>query len=683
MGEPLGGRDRDRRLPLGDRQQLFANSGGKCQKCGKSLGPDWHAAHLNAWANGGATAPSNMAAWCKACNLAVGAVDYGVLKAVPRDWQAMAVPQAVERIYETGVATVSAAPGAGKTLFAGFVFFDLLKRGLVDRMVVVVPRANLVTQWKRSLGDRLGLHLDDHPRDGVLEYQNTRGLIVTYQSLNLRSSAAHRARIEQDRTLVVLDEVHHLGEDRSWGGHMRTMVGDIESHSLVAGARVLNLTGTLFRSQKNSRISTVRYREVETNQIEAQADFTVTADELIRQGQLRKPVLYRVKATAELVELSTGDVTRGEIAELNQKERRAAKRQSVADEQYQRTLIRESLESLARAQQALGGKSAEALKMIYVASDQKAARKAADVINEITGEDYARLVVSDEPKAQQTLQQAMGENRPLAIVSCQMVTEGFDHPPVAVIAYASHFLADLYVAQMMARAMRVTASERQQLKMLPAQILIPDDPDLVAAFENAMIAQMHVLEVNDKQIVDRTPVAVGDGERAVVRSYELLDLSSIEVIGSNVLGEEDNYVTHDEEVEMGDLLTGLGVPPVYASQTVVASRKLKARTRTYSRPEPEPVTTEKANPRTYNEALRRNLDEAEKWWYPHVKKHPDRFGSIADVKTAVNKAAGISFGERDNASPAQLKLAIDFMHREIRSHCNKHDEPLPEFLEAM
>jgi len=49
------------------------------------------------------------------------------------------------------VATVAAAPGAGKTVFASLVFEDLRNSGRVDRMVVLAPRRTLVMQWHDSL----------------------------------------------------------------------------------------------------------------------------------------------------------------------------------------------------------------------------------------------------------------------------------------------------------------------------------------------------------------------------------------------------------------------------------------------------------------------------------------------------------------------------------------------------
>jgi len=244
MHDRIGGYDRRRRSTRSDRQAQYATVGGLCQNCGRELGVDWHMAHMNAWANGGSTTTSNMRVWCRDCNLKAGAIDIGVEQVTPRGWQAQALPIIVDRLFETGVATVQAAPGAGKTIFAGLVFLELARAGLVDRMVVVVPRANLVTQWRRSLGEALRLHLDDEPRDNVLEHPLTKGAIVSYQSLP-GAAVAHRAELDHRSTLIVLDEVHHLGREATWGKAVGRMVGDINADDGIAAAGVLNLTGIL------------------------------------------------------------------------------------------------------------------------------------------------------------------------------------------------------------------------------------------------------------------------------------------------------------------------------------------------------------------------------------------------------------------------------------------------------
>ena len=62
-------------------------------------------------------------------------------------------------------------------------------------------------------------------------------MVITYQQVALNPAAVRQlAR----GAFVVLDEVHHGGEDRGWGAALE--------NALVVAARRLSLSGTPFRS---------------------------------------------------------------------------------------------------------------------------------------------------------------------------------------------------------------------------------------------------------------------------------------------------------------------------------------------------------------------------------------------------------------------------------------------------
>jgi hypothetical protein len=165
------GRDRRRGLTQDEMVTLFTRADGKCQRCECELDSTWHQAHLTPWSGGGATSLANMEAWCAQCNLQIGVEDVGDRSTVQlREWQSEALPVVLDRIYQRGVATLNAAPGAGKTIFAGTVFQRLAEAGLVERLIVVVPNVALVEQWVRTMG-ALGIHLDSEPRNGFVELQ--------------------------------------------------------------------------------------------------------------------------------------------------------------------------------------------------------------------------------------------------------------------------------------------------------------------------------------------------------------------------------------------------------------------------------------------------------------------------------------------------------------------------------
>src|SRR5262245_3218913 len=136
-----------RRLSRADREALFLRSNGRCQResCSTAITLEtFHVAHLRAHAHGGPTVLENLGAWCAPCNWVQGARDVRDTRVAPRAWQLEALPAIVERIARSGAATVAAAPGAGKTVFAGLVFEQLYAAGLVDRLVVFVPNLTLV-----------------------------------------------------------------------------------------------------------------------------------------------------------------------------------------------------------------------------------------------------------------------------------------------------------------------------------------------------------------------------------------------------------------------------------------------------------------------------------------------------------------------------------------------------------
>lgn len=617
------GRDRRRRLTLEERQKLFAQAGGRCQKCGNELAVDWHGAHLTAWSRSGSTSLDNMEAWCPDCNLGFGTNDAGATESPPlREWQGVALDVVLRQLYQTGAATVHAAPGAGKTYFAGVIFRRLAEAGYVKRLVVAVPSVALVTQWKESLG-RQQIQVDDAPRDGYLEYPQTVGAVVTYQSLP-KSAAAQRTRLDQIPTLVVLDEVHHVGEQAAWGKAVRQMVGDAASNE-VHPVAVLNMTGTLFRSSNRRRISTVRYQQTGTNDdgaavLEAVADFSVKTVDLIGTA-LRPPDLYVYGARAELVDLRSEQLISGDIADLDREQRSAVIRSSFQSRDWTAGFAREAVRLLLNQQEAIGRD--EPLKLLYVASNQTAARRAADALNTVTGDDFARLVVSDEPGALRTLRRAARDKKSCAIVAVRMVTEGFDCPAVSTIAYASNIIAELFVAQMMARAMRITDAERRQKMILPAQILIPDHGELRKAFASALVNRMHILEERE----DNEDVREGrsGGEQRLPR-FHLQDLSAPDFHNATVLGEEDGDVPKAEYDEWQQQLEGLNVPITYTPRIAVASRRVQRFPRIYEQSEPTPVEVA-SDPRAVNVAHRNRLTRLAGWIQHHLD-HDSAFPNI-------------------------------------------------------
>lgn len=657
-----------------EREHAFAAANGRCRQCNRPLGDSWPMAHLAAvsFAESGTTEPEP---WCFHCAGAVGATTALAATGFKlREWQAQALEVALERIWQRGSATIHAAPGAGKTRFTGAVFLRMKAAGWAQRLVVVVPNSALRAQWRESLSE-MNIYLDDEPRDSWQEHRDTDGAVVTYHSLP-NSAGAHRQELKRRSTLVVLDEVHHAGDKETWGRAVARMVGDVDG--MVVASGVLNLTGTLFRSTGSKRISTVRYRPVEDDltKIEAIEDYSVKTADLVPQ-YLRPPNVYTYGTEVRLLDTSTAEIVEGEIADLDAQQKSAVLRESWSSRTWVDGFAAEALRLLQLQQEVVG--RAEPLKLLYVAANQRAAKRAADTLNRLTRSNFARLVISDEPSADRLLRQAAKERTSLAIVSVRMVTEGFDCPAVSTIAYASNVVADLTIAQTMARAMRITNTERNLAKVLPAQVLIPDHPKLKASFVQALVGRMHLIEAagatTDPTTADRGLVATV----ANMPRYQLVDLTGPVLHGATVLGAPDGEVLADELEDWNVQLAAVGVPLTYTPNIVVASRQVPQFPRIYSEPEGGPRSRSAADPRTLNKLRRQRMTTLAGWMARHLD-HDSRWAAPAWFQNEANDAAGIPRGGRDRATETELAAAEAWMTEKIFQHCEAHGCTPPVLL---
>ena len=110
-----------------------------------------------------------------------------------------------------------ATPGAGKTTFA----LVAARMALAERpapVIVITPTAHLKTQWAQA-AVCLGLHIDPawSAADGIVP-ADMHGVVTTYQQVALNPAAVRRLAVG---AFVILDEVHHGGEDRAWGAALR------------------------------------------------------------------------------------------------------------------------------------------------------------------------------------------------------------------------------------------------------------------------------------------------------------------------------------------------------------------------------------------------------------------------------------------------------------------------------
>ena len=366
-----------------------------------------------------------------------------------RPWQHAALARFLvsERPDFLAVAT----PGAGKTTFA-LTALRLILAQSPRRIVVVTPTAHLKTQWARAAAE-MQLHLDPawSPTDGALA-PDMHGIVTTYQQVAM--SAPTLRRLARD-ALVILDEVHHGGEERAWGDALR--------EAFDGAARRLCLSGTPFRSDTRA-IPFVRYEADE-----AVPDFEYGYGDALREGRVVRPIYF--PAVGGNMEWSAPDGIVYEAsfedplisALANQRLRTALSLQS----DWLPTVLHDAVERLAsvrRTHPSAGG--------LVIATDQDHARGIADLLM-WRFRVNATLVTSDDPGASERIA-AFASNTSEWLVAVRMVSEGVDIPRLRVGVYATATTTDLFFRQAVGRLVRWVPGVPDQR----AWLFIPDDQRL-------------------------------------------------------------------------------------------------------------------------------------------------------------------------------------------------------------
>jgi superfamily II DNA or RNA helicase len=485
-------RDPRRLFSVHQRSEIVSRQHHVCVECSEDLPELFHVHHVIPWSEGGRTDIDNGVAVCVECHLGAEVRQLPIFE--PRRWQREAVDRVLPLLRAGEFATLSAAPGAGKTLFASWVYRQLIDGGDIGRLVVFVPNANLRTQWADE-AKALNVFLNMR---GTTERRGYDGVVMTYHAL---SDAVQVQQIiadaEEESTLFVLDEVHHLAKDQSgqagsWAVNVARIVG---SHNNPRH-RVLNLSGTLFRSNRQERISTIRYEVVGSDRIDTIADYAVTAGELIRERQLRHIKVLGFDAdmqvdAIDLSEFDDNDMIRAVDIDADSRMRGPLIRKMVRDENYLDGVIRETVRRLGHSSVALEG---AAVKGLIIADSVHHAEQIHAMLAAEVGARNAFIAHGQMTSAEAEIQRFRMSSEQAIMVAVQKITEGFDVPDICVLTYLRSWRAPLFINQMVGRAMRVTQRERDLGLILPATILVPNDAAIKAAFADVLVGAMRVLD---------------------------------------------------------------------------------------------------------------------------------------------------------------------------------------------
>jgi superfamily II DNA or RNA helicase len=346
-------------------------------------------------------------------------------------------------------ALIVATPGAGKTRFAARVVHAALAAREAARVIVVVPREHLKAQVARVLAQS-GIQLDHAFANATRTLaSDVHGAVVTYQQV----AAAPRLFRELVRvpSVVVLDEIHHAGEEATWGQSLRDAFG---------GARFrLSMSGTPFRSD-GAAIPFVRYEAGLSV-----ANFSYDYANALQDGVCRALIFPLHGGEAEWISRN------GETMH--------ASFDTVLDRNHEGERLRTALTQpawvgdvlvkahLRLSAMRLGGHpDAGAL---VAAMNQEHARFIADLLQKRVGV-TPEIVVSDIAGASRRIS-AFAASRDPWIVAVHMISEGVDIPRLRVGVFASNVVTEMYFRQFCGRFVRTTSDRADR----EAYVYVPDD----------------------------------------------------------------------------------------------------------------------------------------------------------------------------------------------------------------
>jgi superfamily II DNA or RNA helicase len=387
-----------------------------------------------------------------------------------RAWQRKALVEYLRRRSEDFLAV--ATPGAGKTTFALRIAAELLADGTVEAVTVVAPTEHLKAQWASAAG-RVGIHLDPTFRNAdVHSAADFHGAVVTYAQVGM-APQVHRRRTMTRRTLVILDEIHHAGDSRSWGDGIYA--------AFEPAVRRLALTGTPFRTDENP-IPFVRYERGGDGLQRSKSDSVYGYADALRDGVVR-PVIFLAYSGETRWRTSAGDELAVRLGEPMTSDVTAHAWRTALDPKgdWMPQVLR-AADARLQVKRAGGMPDAGGL---VIASDQNSARAYARLLERITGE-KAVVVLSDDVGASARIASfARGDERWL--VAVRMVSEGVDIPRLAVGVYATNASTPLFFAQAIGRFVRA------RLPGETATVFLPSVPHLLGLASEMEAQRNHVL----------------------------------------------------------------------------------------------------------------------------------------------------------------------------------------------
>ena len=353
----------------------------------------------------------------------------------------------------------SVTPGGGKSKLP-VILADKLIPAIADKIVWVAPRNNLKYQGETEFLDpRFPTSRRMRATDGneADPCRGTDGYLTTYQAIG-QSPEPHARFFREHRTILFLDESHHVGDNKKWA----EAIAPLRDSAVL----VVDASGTLARGD-GQKIAGLEYAGsfVDLSDRDHVRVIQYSRSQALGAGAILPIYFEHLDGRAEW---ETED---GALAEAD-----SLAGEDVGDALFTalRTGYARDLLDLALARwQAYRADVFPTGKLLVVSPSIDLAREYCD---HLAARGVRALVATsdDGPAALEAIARFKGEALPTAdaLVTCQMAYEGMSVPAVSHIACLTHIRSIPWLEQCFARANRTALGKREAFIFAPADARI-------------------------------------------------------------------------------------------------------------------------------------------------------------------------------------------------------------------
>lgn len=338
-------------------------------------------------------------------------------------------------------------PGAGKSTIP-IQACELIKAGLADAVLWVVPRSALQNQGEHGFIDPFFMDLFNHNfqiRESTNEYnpcRGTSGFVTTYQAIGVDTKNTVLNEVKSKKYIIILDEFHHLEKDGVWHKAIDKIV--------MAGHFLIKMTGTLGRGDKKE-IAYINYKNKKPYFKNCDEEALIVYS---RIDALKEKAILPIE-----FDLSDGEFEwakrNGEHASVKSFKQAFTPQQksealfTAINSEFAADLLRSCVISW----QALKKKNSNA-KMLVVTADYKLAKDAVFMLSR-SSNIQAEIATSHKSKNAIKSIKRFKSGSCKCLVTIAMAYEGLDVPGITHICVLTNIRSREWIEQMLARGVRI------------------------------------------------------------------------------------------------------------------------------------------------------------------------------------------------------------------------------------